>query len=148
MEKIYAQNKGIFINYDLIEKFSAGLKLFGFEVKSIKKGKISLQGALVKIENQRAFLRGASISPYQPKNIPKDYNKNRPIELLLNKKELSYLQGKQNQKGLTLIPIKLYNKKNLIKLEFSVAKHLKKYDKREKIKDKEVKRRIEKLKKI
>lgn len=144
-EKVYAQNKGVSFNYNLMEKFIAGLKLFGFEVKAIKTGKASLQGAIVRIENNRAFLRGATIKPYQPKNTPSAYGKNRPIQLLLNKKEISYLQGKQNQKSLTLIPLKLYSDKNLIKLEFAVAKNLKKYDKREKIKEREMKRRIEKL---
>lgn len=143
--RVYAQNKGAPFHYDIQEKFSAGLKLFGFEVKAIKTGKASLRGATIRIENQRAFLRGATIRPYQPKNTPKDYDPSRAIELLLNKKELSYLQGKQNEKGLTLLPLKLYNNKSLIKLELAVAKHLKKFDKREKIKEREVKRRIEKL---
>lgn len=143
--KIYAQNKGVSFHYDIKEKFSAGLKLLGFEVKAIRTGKASLQGSIVKIENLKAFLRGATIRPYQPKNTPKDYDKNRDIELLLTKKELSYLQGKQNEKGLTLIPLKLYNYKNLIKLDFTAAKHLKKFDKREKIKEREMKRRMEKL---
>ncbi len=144
--KIYAQNKGVSFHYDIKEKFNAGLKLFGVEVKAIKTGKVSLPGAIVKVENKRAFLRGASIGLYQPKNTPQDLSPNRPIELLLNKKEISYLQGKQKEKGLILLPLKLYNKNNLIKLEFAVAKHLKKIDKREKIKEREMKRRIEKLK--
>ena len=80
--KTFAKNKKAFFDYEIIEKYEAGIELFGFEVKSIKQGKISLKGSFVIIKNSEAFLLNASISPYQTKNTPKDYKSIRTRKLL------------------------------------------------------------------
>lgn len=138
-------NKGIIYRFSILEKIQAGISLLGFEVKSIKSGKISLQGSFVKIRNNEAILTGADISPYQKGNIPKDYDSKRERKLLLKKDEIKHLIGLSAQKGLTILPLKLYTNANLIKLEIGVARGFKKEDKREKIKQKEYGRRKDKL---
>jgi len=134
------ENKKAFFDYEIIEKFEAGLELKGFEVKSLKNKRGSLAGSRVLIRGGETFIVGFEIPPYQPKNTPSDYDSQRTKRLLLRKKEINYLFGKSQEKGLTLIPLRIYTKKGLIKLEFAVAKGLKKYDKREKIKKKETER--------
>lgn len=119
--------------------------LAGHEVKSIRAGRCSIKGAYVKIVNGEAWLLGATVSPYQPGNVPPDYDQQRSRKLLLKKKELNYLIGKSQEKGLTLVPIKLYNKNGLIKLEVGVGQGKKKADKREKIIEREIQRKIERM---
>jgi len=128
------KNKKATFNYEITDKFEAGIKLAGFEVKSLKKGQGSLLGAYVIIRGNEAFLTGANIPAYQPANAPKDYDPERPRRLLLNKKELSELAGIEKQKGLTIVPISVYIKGNKIKLEIGVGRGKKKHDKREIIK--------------
>ena len=142
--KIFAENKKAYFNYQILEKFEAGIVLAGYEVKSIKSGRINLAGSYVIIKNEEAYLINASIPPYQPKNVPPEYDPSRQRKLLLKKKEIKYLIGKTRQKGLTLVPLKMYTKKRKVKLEFGVAKGKKKADKRELIKKREVKREIRK----
>jgi SsrA-binding protein len=139
---VYAQNKKATFDYEILEKFEAGIELKGHEVKAIKAGKVSLTGAYVKEFGNELFLLGALVSPYQPRNVPKDYQEQRDRKLLLTKKELNYLAGKLNEKGLTIVPIKLYNKGGKVKLEIGVARGKKKYDKRETIKKRDVERRL------
>ncbi|MEK7077802.1 MAG: SsrA-binding protein SmpB [Patescibacteria group bacterium] len=127
-------NKKAFFNYEILEKFEAGLRLLGGEVKSLKNNHYSLQGAYVTLQNEEAWLMRATIAPYQPKNMAAGYNPERPRKLLLNKKELRYLQGKTKEKGLTLVPIKVYNKHGQIKMEIGLAKGKTKSDKREVLK--------------
>ncbi len=139
---VYAHNKKATFDYEILEKFEAGIELKGHEVKAIKAGKVSLTGAYVKEFGNELFLLGALVSPYQPSNVPKDYKEQRDRKLLLTKKELNYLIGKLNEKGLTIVPIKLYNKGGKVKLEIGVARGKKKYDKRETIKKRDVERRL------
>lgn len=141
--KIFALNKRATFNYQIPETFEAGLALKGHEVKSIKNGHISLQGSYVVIKNNEAFLINATISPYQPKNTPKDYDPARTRKLLLHQKEIKYLIGKSKEPGLTLVPIKVYDKKGKIKLEFGIGRGKRKLDKRELIKKREVEKEIE-----
>ncbi len=141
--KVLAENKKAYFNYDILEKFEAGIVLIGQEVKSIKTRGANLAGSYVVIRNEEAFWIGTKISPYQPKNAPSNYEPERSRKLLLKKSEIKYLIGKSQQKGLTLITLKLYTKNGKIKLEFGIAKGLKKIDKRELIKKREVKREIE-----
>lgn len=138
------ENKKAYFDYEILEKFEAGLELKGFEVKSLKNKQGSLLGSRVLIRGGEAFVVGFEIHPYQPKNNPKDYDPQRTRRLLLRKKEIGYLDGKSKQAGLTLIPLRVYTKGNLIKIEFAVARGLKKYDKREKIKKREAERKIKK----
>jgi len=146
--KVFIQNPGVHYNYQILESFEAGIELKGFEVKALREGKGSLKGSYVTIKDNEAYLVNFNIPPYQPKNTPKDYDENRPRKLLLKRKEINYLIGKLKEKGLTLIPIKVYSKGNLIKVEIALVKGLKKYEKREKIKEKEFRRIKERAEKI
>lgn len=140
--KILAENKKAYYDYEILEKFEAGLVLTGSEVKSIKTGHIGLKGSYVVLKEE-VYLIGATIPPYQPKNASPDYDPERSRKLLLNKSEIKYLIGKTKERGLTLIPLKVYTKYAKIKLEFGIAKGRKKPDKRELIKKREADRIIE-----
>jgi len=141
--RILTENKKAYFNYHILEKFEAGISLIGQEVKSIKLGRINLAGSYVVLKDSQVFLIGANIPPYQPKNAPPDYNPERSRKLLLKKSEIKYLIGKAKQKGLTLVPLKVYAKRGKIKLEFGVVKGKKKVDKRELIKRREAEREME-----
>ncbi len=140
MDKILAINRRARFDYEILEKMEAGLKLSGHEVKSARAGKVSLKGSFITMHEGEAYLTNAHISPYQPKNIPLPYDPHRPRKILLKKKELKSLIGRQ--KGLTIIPLKLYTKRHLIKLEIALARGKKKIDKRETIKKREAERTI------
>lgn len=141
--RILAENKKAYFNYEILEKFEAGISLIGQEVKSLKTRGVNLAGSYVILKGEEVFWVGTHIPPYQPKNAPPDYNPERERKLLLKKSEINYLIGKSKQKGLTLIPLKLYTTKSgKIKLEFALARGKKKIDKRELIKKREVEREI------
>ena len=140
--KVLANNKKAMFDYEILEKFEAGIVLNGQEVKSIRSGNISLKGSYVVIRGEEPYLIGANIPPYQPKNISPEYDPERTRKLLLNKKEINYLIGKTQERGLTLIPLKVYTKYARIKLEFGVGKGKKKVDKREVIKKRDINRDI------
>lgn len=139
----YVYNRKAKFNYEFLDTFEAGLVLFGYEAKSIRAGKAKLEGAHVLIRGGEAFLVGASIAPFQPKNTPKEYDPERARVLLLNQKQLAELEVKSEQQGLTIVPISLYNKAGIIKLEIALARGKKKVDKRETIKARDSKRDIE-----
>jgi SsrA-binding protein len=136
------ENKRITFDYELLENFEAGIELLGHEVKALRAGLGSLIGAYILIRGGEAFLIGATIPPYQPNNTPADYDQTRPRRLLLTKKEIRYLAGRGEQKGLTIAPISLYNKGRKIKVAIAIVRGRKKYDKREKIKKRESEREI------
>ena len=138
-----AQNKKAYMTYQILETFQAGLVLNGQEVKSIKSGRINLTGSYIVFKGEELFLIGAHIPPYQPANAPQDYNPERSRKLLLRKDELRYLAGKVKEKGLTLVPLRVYNQKRKLKLDFGLAKGKQKQDKRETIKKRETERDIE-----
>jgi SsrA-binding protein len=135
-------NKKAGFNYEITDKYEAGIELLGHETKSVRDKRGSLEGAYVKIRGNEAFLVGATIPPFQPGNIPKNYDPERVRRLLLTKQELKYLTGRDSEKGLTLIPLALYAKGRFIKLSFGVARNKKKFDKREDIKKRETNREI------
>lgn len=141
--KTFAKNKRAYFDYEIIEKYEAGIKLFGFEVKSVKNGNISLKGSFATIKNKEVYLLNAFIPPYQQKNTPKDYDPSKTRKLLLKKKEIESLIGKTKQKGLTLVPIRVYNKGVKIKMEIALAKSKKKFQKKEKIKERDLEREAE-----
>lgn len=141
----YAENRKAYHDYQILEKYEAGIVLEGHEVKAVKTGKISIIGSYVRIDGGEAFLAGATISPYQPKNTPKNYNPQRTRKLLLNKKEIAGLIGKSKEKSLTIIPLRAYNRKGKIKLEIGLVKSRKKGDKRELIRKMEEKRKMERV---
>ena len=140
---VFAENRKAYFDYEIIEIFEAGLVLSGTEVKSIKNGRINLTGSYVNLHSSELYLIGAYIAPYQPKNQPANYDPARSRKLLLRKKEISYLTLKIKQGGLTLIPIKIYNKGRRVKLEFGLARGKKQYDKRDTISRRETKREID-----
>jgi len=146
--RIFTENKKAYFNYNILEKFEAGLVLLGQEVKSIRLGRMKLEGSYVVLRGPtkggypEPYLIGAKIPAYQPKNTPADYNPEKSRKLLLSKSEIKYLIGKTSKTGLTLIPLKVYSNGAKIKLEFGIAKGKKKYDKREDIKKRETQREI------
>ena len=146
--KILAKNRKAYFTYQILEKFEAGISLIGQEVKSIKSGRMTLKGSYVVLKHllrgvtPEVFLIGATIPPYQPKNAPLDYNPERSRKLLLKKAEIKYLIGKTKEKGLTLVPLRVYTKKGKIKVEFGLVRGKRKVDKRELIKKREIERKI------
>jgi len=136
----YVNNSKAGFDYEILETIEAGLVLKGHEVKAIKDGKASIKGSFVKILNGRPQLIGATISPYQPNNTPPDYNPTATRMLLLSKKQIDVLLGLSQSQGLTLIPLKIYDKKSKLKLLIGIARGKKKYDKRSSIKKKDVAR--------
>ena len=149
---ILAVNKKANFDYQILAKYEAGLELLGHEVKSIKTGHVSLKGAFVVLKQPQKqgrlpelFLINAHIPLYQHAGSIKNYDPYRSRKLLLKKSEIKHLVGKKQEQGLTLVPIKLYTKRSLIKLEFGLGKGKKKYDKREDIKRKDVERKMRTL---
>lgn len=140
--KALSVNKRARYDYEILETYDAGLVLKGYEVKAIKTGLVSLKASYVVIKDNEAYLINAFIPPYQIANTPKAYNPEQSRKLLLNKSEIKSLIGKSKQKGLTLVPLKLYTKKSRIKLKFGVGKRKRKIDKREIIKKREVEKSI------
>ena len=138
--KKLAENRRARYDYEILESYEAGLELFGYEVKAIKTGHVSLKGSYVVIRKNEAYLINAFVPPYQPANTPDDYKAERTRKLLLKKSEIKSLIGKSKAKGLTLVPLKLYTKKSKIKLEFALAKGKREIDKREQIKKREFER--------
>jgi SsrA-binding protein len=140
---VIIQNRDIYRSYEILERFTAGIELKGFEVKAIFSGKGSLKGSYVSYKGKELFLKNFYLPPYQEKNTPKDYNPLRDRKLLLHRKEINYLLNKIKQPGLTIVPLKIYNQNRLIKVEIALVKGLKKYEKREKIKKREFQRQKE-----
>lgn len=139
--KIIANNKKARHDYFILEEYEAGIVLKGTEVKSVRQGKVSIKESYCQINNAEVFIFGMHISPYEQGNI---YNVDplRTRKLLLNKREILKLIGKTKEKGLTLVPLKVYLKYGLVKLEIGLAKGKKIYDKRETIAKKDAERRM------
>lgn len=139
---IYTENPSANFNYDILDKYEAGIVLTGPEVKSIKTNGISLKAAYVKIlGNNEVYLLNSHISKYKPAvNVQQKYDPERSRKLLLNKKEINKLNGKVKDAGLTIVPIKVYAKGRKVKIEIALARGKKLYDKRADIKEKEQKR--------
>ncbi len=139
---IISTNKRAYFDYQILETYEAGVELRGFEVKAIKTGRVNLAGSYVVIRNNQAWLLNADIPPYQPANTPPDYDSKRTRKLLLKKSEIKNLIGRVQEKGLTLMPLKVYTKNRKIKIEIGLAKSRKKMDKRELIKKRDIEREI------
>jgi len=140
-----ATNKRVHFDYELQDKYEAGLVLSGAETKSSKIGHISLKGSFVTIHESELYLTNATISHYPYANFAASYNPTRSRKLLVKKSEIKSLIGKLHVKGLTLVPLRVYTKRRLIKLEFAVARGKKAHDKRSSIADREDKKRIERV---
>lgn len=138
----FIENRKVRFNYEILEKYEGGIELSGIEVKSVRNGKISLEGAFVVARGGEVFLINANIAPYQPQNTPKDYDPLRNRKILLTKKEIKILSENEKNKSLTIVPLSLYSKNRKIKIEIALAKGKKKFDKRETIKKRDVERTI------
>ena len=138
----YAENRKARFDYEILEKYETGIELLGTEVKSVRGGRMSLEGSFAIIRGGEAFLVNANIPPFQPKNAPKDYDPLRNRKLLLTKKELAKLAGSEKNKSLTIVPLTVYNKGRKIKVSVALSKGKKKFDKRETIKKRETDREI------
>lgn len=136
-------NKRVYFDYQILETYEAGVELRGFEVKAIKTGHINLAGSYATIKNNQLWLFNADIPPYQPKNTPADYDSKRTRRLLVKTSEIKSLMGHVKEKGLTLVPLKVYTKNRRIKMEIGLAKSKKEFDKRETIKKREAQRQIQ-----
>lgn len=136
----YADNRKALHDYEILETFSAGLELFGAEVKSVRSGRLNLRGSYVSIKGGEAFLVGADIPPYQQNNASEGYDPKRERKLLLSKKELIELEKTAETKGLTIVPLSVYNKGRFLKADIAIARGKKKFDKREAIKKRDVER--------
>ncbi len=138
-EKLIANNKKAYHDYFILEKYEAGIVLAGTEVKSLRMGKCSIKEAFVRIENGEAYIYGMHISPYEKGNI---FNRDplRTRKLLLHKSEINKLTGKIKEKGMTLMPLRVYFKGSLVKVEIGLAKGKKIYDKRQDIAKKDQER--------
>lgn len=141
---VISRNKEGLFNYEILEKYSAGLVLTGPEVKAVKGGQISLKGSYISVDPRgEVWLINCHISPYKPASgHQQGYQPNQPRKLLLNKKEINSLQGKGKQKGLTIIPISVYTSRRLIKIEIGLARGKNKVDKRDSIRKRETEREI------
>jgi len=131
------ENKKAYFNYEIIEKFDAGIELFGFEVKSLRKGQGSLDGSHITVRGGEVYLIGSTIPPFQTANTPKTYNSSRNRRLLLTKKEIEELGSSEKQKGLIIVPISVYNKGRKLKVSIAIVRGKKKQDKRQSIKKRE-----------
>ena len=140
--KLIANNKKAHHDYFLEETFEAGVELFGTEVKSLRQGHCSIKEAFIRVEGDEVFVYGMNISPYEKGNI---FNKDplRIRKLLLHRYEINKLIGQQKMKGYTLVPLKVYFKDSLVKVEIGLARGKKLYDKREDIAKKDMKREAE-----
>lgn len=138
-----ATNKRAGFDYTLGERYEAGLVLTGSEVKSVKTGHASLKGSFVTVKGSELYLTNALIPRYAHAHRDTKHEDSRPRRLLLRKREIRSLIGKSRTEGLTLVPIRLYTRKQLVKLEFAVGKGKKAYDKRSDIGKREAKRKME-----
>lgn len=138
-----AINKKANFDYFLVDIYEAGLVLSGQEVKSVRSGQVSLKESFVTLKGNELYLTNAYIAPYKQAGLKQINDPTRSRKLLLRKTEIRQLIGKVRTEGLTLVPIKLYTKKRLLKLSFAVGKGKKKFDKREDIAKKEANRSIE-----
>ncbi len=141
--KVVCQNRKAYHDYSIEETLEAGMQLLGTEVKSLRDGKANLKDSYVLIKESEVFLFNCHISPYSHGNIL-NHEPLRTRKLLLKRKEIDRLRGKMQQKGYTLIPLKIYFKGPFAKVEIGLAKGKRQYEKRESIKEREAKRDIEK----
>lgn len=137
--KLIANNKKAYYDYFILDTYEAGIALHGTEVKSLRMGKCSVKESFIRVENGEVFIYGMHISPYEKGNI---FNKDplRPRKLLLHKAEINKMIGKTKEKGMAIVPLKVYFKGSLVKVEIGLARGKKLYDKRNDIAKKDQQR--------
>lgn len=136
------EHKKARFDYEILEDLEAGIELFGHEVKALRQTQGKLEGSHVIVRGGEAYIVGMSIPPYQASNTPQGYDPERSRKLLLTKKEISRLAGFEGQKGLTIVPLRVYNKGNKLKIKLAVARGRKVHDKRAVLKKRETEREI------
>lgn len=137
-----ADNKKAHYDYEILDKYEAGIVLSGQEVKSVRGGRMNLAGSRVLIKGGEAFLLGAQIAPYERAGKMPDYDPQQTRKLLLRSRELNRIAGKLEEKGLTAVPISAYTKGSFVKIEVAVVRGKKQYEKREEIKKRDINREI------
>ena len=145
MEKIIADNKKAYYDYFVQDKFEAGLVLVGQEVKSVRKGAVNLKDSYVTIKNGEVWLMGAHISKYEKADTMQKIDETRIRKLLLNRVEINKLERAVKIKGYTIVPTKMVLKDNLVKLEIALAKGKELHNKKDAIKEKDIKRETERI---
>lgn len=136
----FAENRRAYFDYEILEKFEAGIELQGYEVKGVRAGKCSIAGAYALVRTGQAELVGVTIDLVQPKNAPEDYNPRHNRRLLLKEDEMRAIERAAHEHGGTVIPLSLFAKKNLIKVDLAVVRGKKAKDKRETIKKRQAMR--------
>ena len=136
------QNKKVHFNYEILERYEAGIELLGTEVKAVRAGHGSIEGSHVTVRGGEAYLIGATVQPYQTGNMPKGYEAMRNRRLLLTKDEIAEIGAQESKKGLTIVPISVYNKQHKLKVEIAIVRGKKAHDKRETIKKREAERDV------
>lgn len=135
-------NKKAFFDYEILEKIEAGINLYGAEVKAIRLGHADLSGSFVRVMGSEVYLVNAKIFPYKYA-APEGYDERRTRKLLLHKKEILALKGRVEGSNLTLVPLSLYTTKSFIKVQIGLGKGKKEFEKREKIKKRDIQRSVE-----
>ncbi len=143
-----AENKRAFFEYEILEKFEAGLVLDGNEVKSIRAKHIALKEAFITFQKSCAYLTNAHIPPYPYMGSTETYNPTRPRALLLHRKEQRYLQAKFFEKGLTIVPLKVYTNGHWIKVQIALVRGKHQYDKRDALKKRDLDREVASTRKM
>ncbi len=137
-----SENRKAHFDYEILDIYEAGIELKGHEVKAIKAGKMRIAGAFAIVRGGEIWLLNAEIDPYQKGNVPADYDPARTRRLLLKREEIVELTGRIKERGLTLLPLRVYNKGNLVKIELGLGRGKRGPDKRETIKKRQVSREI------
>ncbi len=140
---VYAQNRKARFDYDILETFQTGIVLYGFEVKSVRAGRVDLKDSYITVKNNELWLLNAKIYPLQPKNVPATYRENRSRKILAHADEVKRMIGKIREARLTIVPLQMYNVKRYLKLECGLAKSKRAFEKRERIKQRDIEREIE-----
>ncbi len=141
----YLDNPKAYFNYEMLDRYDAGIELLGFEVKSVRAGRGSIAGAHIIVRGGEVFIVGMRIDPYQVGNTTMEYQADHTRKLLLTKKEIRILEESEAKKGLTIVPLSLYNRNGKIKVSFAVARGKKQFDKRETIKKRDTDREMSRL---
>lgn len=143
--EVIAENRRAKFDYDILETLEAGIELKGLEVKSAKSGRFNIAGSYGILRQNQIWLINSQIPPYQPNNTPPDYDPGRPRRLLLHREELKKLMGQLKDKSSSLVPLRVYLKRGLIKIELGLGKPRKKSDKREVLKKRAALREMKRI---
>jgi SsrA-binding protein len=143
IDKVVTVNRKAWHDYEIIEKYEAGISLLGSEVKSLRDGRANLKDSYASFDGNRIVLKNCHISPYQPAGPNNQHDPERPRPLLLNRREINKLRGKMVERGFTLVPLRIYFRGGWAKIELGLGKGKRSYDKREAKKKDAVKRDIE-----